>query len=141
VSILRKAGIRPVFKPDSNSPQVRLAAIERMASQMRKRSADRSEAFIINSDPERWLVISEKATACDRFLADAFEAGYVWDEHMVSVGNKQVRKPKKDGWFEHGMNTSEYLELNFGQEFKAPKPKPQSSQQSYPAQGPMSWAV
>jgi len=50
----------------------------------------------------------------DRFLADAFEAGYVWDEHMVSVGNKQVRKPKKDGWYEHGMNCSEYLELNFG---------------------------
>jgi hypothetical protein len=28
----------------------------------------------------------------------------VWDEHFVSVGSKQIRKPKKDGWFEHGQN-------------------------------------
>jgi len=48
------------------------------------------------------------------FLVDALEAGYVWDEHMVSVGNKQIRRPKKDGWFEHGMNCLEYLELTFG---------------------------
>jgi hypothetical protein len=73
-------------------------------------AADRSEAFAINSDPERWLVISERATTPDRFLADGFEAGYVWDEHMVSRGNKQVRKPKKDGWYEHGQNCAEYLE-------------------------------
>jgi hypothetical protein len=31
---------------------------------------------------------------------------------MASVGSKQMRKPKKDGWFEHGMNCAEYLELN-----------------------------
>ena len=49
-----------------------------------------------------------------KFLADGFEAGYVWDEHFVSVGSKQIRKPKKDGWFEHGQNCHEYLELNFG---------------------------
>jgi hypothetical protein len=33
---------------------------------------------------------------------------------FVSVGSKQVRKPKKDGWFEHGQNCHEYLEVNFG---------------------------
>jgi hypothetical protein len=33
---------------------------------------------------------------------------------MVSVGNKQVRKPKADGWFEHGQVCCQYLELNFG---------------------------
>jgi len=32
-----------------------------------------------------------------------------------------MRKRKKDGWFEHGMNCAEYLELNFG---SSPKPKP-----------------
>jgi hypothetical protein len=88
--------------------------VERMAAQMRKRAADRSEAFVVNSDPEHWLIISEKATVPEKFLADGFEAGYVWDEHTVSVGNKQVRRPKKDGWFEHGQNCAEYLELNFG---------------------------
>src|SRR6185503_6605515 len=50
------------------------------------------------------------------FLTDGFEAGYVWDEHYVSIGSKQIRKPKKDGWYEHGQNCTEYLELNFGGE-------------------------
>jgi hypothetical protein len=30
------------------------------------------------------------------------------------VGQYEIRKPKKDGWFEHGQNCNEYLELNFG---------------------------
>ncbi len=114
VKTLRARGIKPVYVDDSNSPAVRLAMVERIAAQMRKRAADRSEAFLINANADQWLTISEKATVPDRFLADGFEAGYVWDEHMVSVGNKQVRRPKKDGWYEHGQNCAEYLELNFG---------------------------
>ena len=111
---LHAKGIFPRYIADSNSPSVRLAMVERMAAQMRKRAADRTEAFAVNSAPERWLRISEQSTMQDRFLADGFEAGYVWDEHMVSVNNKQVRKPKKDGWYEHGQNCAEYLEANFG---------------------------
>lgn len=118
---LEAKGIRPVSIPDSNSPGTRLAAVERMAAQMRKRAANREEAFVV-SNSDRWLRISEQSTVVDRFLADGFEAGYVWDEHLVSVNNKQVRKPKKDGWYEHGQNCAEYLELNFGLE--PPKPKP-----------------
>lgn len=114
VSILRNRGFRMRFVPDSNSPAVRLGAIERMAAQMRKRTADRQETFLVAKAPERWLRVGEQGTALDAFLADALEAGYVWDEHMVSVGNKQVRKPKKDGWYEHSCNVIEYLELNFG---------------------------
>ncbi len=134
VKTLREKGIRPVYIGDSNSPAVRLAMVERMAAQMRKRAADRSEAFVINSDPEYWLTISEKSTTPDRFLADGFEAGYVWDEHTVSVGNKQVRKPKKDGWYEHGQNCAEYLELNFGHAMVV-KPAAKSN----PPPPPVSW--
>jgi len=112
---LSQKGINPRSKPDANSPAMRLAAVERMAALMRKRAADRSEAFVV-SNSERWLRISESATIVDRFLADGFEAGYVWDEHLVSVNNKPVRKPKKDGWYEHGQNCAEYLELCFGAE-------------------------
>jgi hypothetical protein len=119
LSILQKRGIRPKYQMDANSPGMRLAAIERMASQMRRRAADRSEAFVV-SDSERWLRISTQATVVDRFLCRGFEAGYVWDEHMVSVSNKQVRKPKKDGWYEHGQNCAEYLELTFGLEVRKP---------------------
>lgn len=124
LAILKQHGIKPRYVPDSNSPAIRLAMIERMAARMRTRAADRTEAFMI-SNAERWLRISEQATVADRFLADGFEAGYVWDEHMVSVANKQVRKPRKDGWYEHGQNCAEYLEANFGGTAakKAPEPR------------------
>ena len=117
---LRKKGLHPRTQMDSNSPAVRLAMVERMAATMRRRTADRQEAFCV-SNSDRWLRVSEQSTLVDKFLADGFEAGYVWDEHMVSVNNKQVRKPKKDGWYEHGQNCAEYLELNFGGEPMKPK--------------------
>jgi len=104
---------------------------------MRKRAANRQEALVV-SDSDRWLRISAQSTMVDRFLADGFEAGYVWDEHMVSVNNKQVRKPKKDGWYEHGMNCAEYLELNFGSEPPKEKPKP-SPPRPQPNLGNVGW--
>lgn len=137
IKTLRAQGIQPRYVADSNSPGIRGALIERIASQMRKRGADREEAVVV-SNSERWLVISERSTVIDRFLADAFEAGYVWDEHMVSVGNKQVRKPKKDGWYEHGMNCAEYLEANFGGMPKVKKEPPPMPRQPT---GPMSWGI
>jgi hypothetical protein len=123
VKILRAKGISAVYVPDANSPAMRLAAIERMAAQMRRRAADHSESFLI-ADNDQWLRVSTQSTVLDRFLADGFEAGYVWDDHLVSVGSKQMRKPRKDGWYEHGQNCAEYLELNFGLEPPKAKPAP-----------------
>jgi hypothetical protein len=114
VKTLRGKGVYPRYVPDSNSPAVRLAMVERQAAYMRQRAADGSEKFLISNHPERWYRVSSQATIPDKFLADGFEAGYVWDEHLVSVNNKPVRKPKKDGWYEHGQNCAEYLEVNFG---------------------------
>jgi hypothetical protein len=94
-------------------------------------------AFVVSSS-DRWLRISEQSTVVDRFLADGYEAGYVWDEHLVSVNNKQVRKPKKDGWYEHGQNCAEYLELNFG--MAAPKVKKPPAGSGYrPPSGDAGW--
>lgn len=114
VDLLRKAGYAPAWKENANAPDVRLACVEALSSHMRRREPDNSEGFLVESDPTRWQRVSLEGMVADGFLTDALEAGYVWDEHLVSVGNKQVRKPKKDGWFEHGMNCLEYLELNFG---------------------------
>ncbi|HYC00420.1 MAG TPA: phage terminase large subunit [Candidatus Limnocylindrales bacterium] len=119
VATLREKGVHPRSVPDSNSPIVRLAMIERMAGQMRKRAADGSEAFLV-SNSDRWLRISADNVVVDRFLTDGFEAGYVWSPHTVSVNNKPVRVPKKDGWYEHGQNCAEYLEVNFGAPWKKP---------------------
>jgi hypothetical protein len=123
VSLLQKAGFSVRWLMNSNAPDVRLAMVERHGGYMRRRVASGGEAFQVN--PGHWLRVSAEATVPWAFLADGFEAGYVWDEHMVSVGSKQVRKPRKDGWFEHGMNCAEYLELNFGSRpYVAPKVRP-----------------
>jgi hypothetical protein len=112
--LVEKLGVMPRYEKDANVPTVRLAVVERIAAQMRQRTAHREEGVVVNADRERWVVVSERSTAPDPWFADGLEAGYVWDEHLISVANKQVRRPKKDGWFEHGMNCAEYLELNFG---------------------------
>jgi hypothetical protein len=122
MTVLKQHGFSPRYESNSNAPNVRLAMVERLASQMRKRTP-RGEAFQVAND-ERWLRISSSASVRDTFLSDGFEAGYVWDEHFVSVGSKQMRKPKKDGWYEHGQNCAEYLELNFGASGVPKKPAP-----------------
>lgn len=111
VSVLIDHGFTPTYKGDSNSPAIRLAMIERIAGHMRRRSPS-GEAFGI--DRERWYRISATSAIQHQFLADGCEAGYVWDQHLISVGNKQMRRPNKDGWYEHGQNCVEYLEHNFG---------------------------
>ena len=114
VDLLRKAGFAPTWRPNANAPDVRLGVIEALGAHMRRRERDGREAFQVETDPERWIRATHEGAVAEPFLTDALEAGYVWDEHMVSLGNKQVRKAKKDGWFEHGMNCLEYLELTFG---------------------------
>lgn len=113
VKVLQDFDIHPIYKENSNAPDVRLAMVERIAGYMRKRTAQ-GEAFGVNSNLSNWLLVSPDAVKSWPFLADGLEAGYVWDEHYVSVGSKQVRKPKKDGWYEHGQNAIEYGEVNFG---------------------------
>ena len=114
VEVLREFGLDPRCVQNANAPNVRLAMVERIASYMRERTPE-GEAFGIESDPEHWLLLNAEGTVRPwKFLADGFEAGYVWDQHFVSVGSKQMRKPKKDGWYEHGQNCVEYMELSFG---------------------------
>jgi hypothetical protein len=113
IEVLKTFGLMPRYKENSNAPDVRLAMVERLAGLMRKRTTQ-GEAFGVEADPAKWLLVTQDQARSWPFVADAFEAGYVWDEHYVSVGSKQLRKPKKDGWYEHGMNCCEYLELNFG---------------------------
>ena len=111
VTVLESLGFTVTWKDDSNNPAVRSGLIERLAGYMRRRSP-LGEAFGIHND--RWLRISPEGVTAMKFVTDGLEVGYVWDDHMVSVGSKQIRKPKKDGWYEHGQNCLEYLEHNFG---------------------------
>jgi hypothetical protein len=113
VKVLQEHGINPAFKDHSNAPDVRLAMIERIGGYMRRRTAQ-GEAFGVESDVSKWMLVSQDVVKPWPFVTDGLEAGYVWDEHFVSVGSKQVRKAKKDGWYEHGQNCIEYGELNYG---------------------------
>ena len=121
--LLAVHGIHARYQTDSNSPAARVALIERIAVQMRGRGLDGEEMLRVSNDAAHWIRLSAHGAATHRMVASAFESGYVWDEHMVSVGSKQMRKPKKDGWHEHPMNAVEYLEANFGQmSLEADKP-------------------
>jgi hypothetical protein len=126
VSVLKAHGFRPKWVDGANRPSIRVALMDRIASQMRKRTP-MGEAYGINSDKTKWLRVTAdgRPPATWEFLADGDEAGYVWDDHAVSEGSKEYRKAKKDGWYEHGQNCKEYLELNFGSVAKkAPEPPP-----------------
>jgi hypothetical protein len=125
-AMLLAHGIVARYQEDSNSPAVRVALIERIAAHLLRRGLDGGEAVIVAKD-DRWLRISANGAVTHRMVADAFEFGYVWDERMVSVGSKQMRKPKKDGWHEHPMNVVEYLEANFGSQPAKKKPPPSRS--------------
>lgn len=114
MNLLRDAGFEPRFHEAGQSPDVLLAMIERLASYMRKRNGKGEEAIQVNSDESRFLRASGEGVDPAPFLAQGFEAGMVWDEHFVSVGSKEVRQPKEDDWFEHGLNCAAALELNFG---------------------------
>jgi hypothetical protein len=127
--ILRAHGIHARFSESSNSPMVRIAIIERIAGQLRARDLVGAEAVLVALD-DRWIQLSQHGLSRLRFLADAFEFGYVWDKHDVSVSNKPVRRPMKDGWYDHGMNCAEYLEANFG--YQPAKPKPASKPLTLP---------
>ena len=137
-ALLLKHGIVARHVESSNSPLVRLSCIEHIASRMRARDLAGQEAFLVAKEA-RWLRISEHGATAFRMLTDGCESGYVWNKHTVSVGNKQVRVPLKDGWYEHAQNCLEYLEANFG--YQPPVPTASASQVYRPIlRGEMSWA-
>ena len=48
-------------------------------------------------------------------LIDGFEAGYVFDDRkFVNAAFPNIRRPKKDGYYDHLQNTIEYAMLNYG---------------------------
>ena len=125
-----------VFVDASNAPDVRTTAIQRLAGYMRQRTAQ-GEAFAIDLD--RFLVVGAQSVRSLKFLADGCEAGYVWSPQFVSVGNKQFQVPIKDGYYEHGQNCLEYLEVNFGRKARQPPTKHEPPPSGPRPLGPASW--
>ncbi len=108
VNILREAGKQPRWRANACAPDVRETVIQNIAGMMRRQSA-----FTINADPARWVMVSSVVTKQTELFTDGIEGSYVWDEHLVSVGNKKVRQPKTDQWVDGWQRCLENTVLNF----------------------------
>jgi hypothetical protein len=88
------------FVPGSNSPKTREFCIQSIAGYMTR------------------LVRGEPALAVDPscpILVDGFEAGYVYDDRSFSGGTlPNIRRAKKDGYYDHLQNCVEYVVANYG---------------------------
>lgn len=111
--ILAAHGVLPVSVPNANQPEQRYQAIQTAGAFMRRVALDGQPAFRVSP---RACVLSKAGRASASFLADGFEAGYVWDDRrLVSVGNRgAIRVPKKDGYYDHAQNGVEYATLSYG---------------------------
>lgn len=135
----RDLDVQPRCNPDGNAPDVRLAAIEHLGVLLRHRSPNGSESFLINTDETKFLIVNKEGPRESAFVHHALEAGYIWDDHFVSVSNKELRRPKEDDKFANAMHCIENIYLNF---CMAPPKRPQTRTVGprRKADGPMSWA-
>lgn len=114
LKLLREAGYRAVSKPNANAADVQLAMIEQLAGMLQRRTLTREESFAINDDPAMWLTYSNDGSVKHTpFMAFAFDGGYVWDKHTISISHKSVRQPFEDDEYANAMHCLENIVLNF----------------------------
>ncbi len=115
IDVLRKkANIIAQWRDNGNAPDVRLAMIENISAYLRRRNAKGEESFAINNDQSRFVIVSKQEDLRESpFVHHAFEGGAVWDQHFVSVSNKELRQMAEDDKFANVMNCISNIELNF----------------------------
>ena len=146
LQLLREAKMSPQWRENANAPDVQLAMIENISSLCRRRLMHGEEAFGIDNNAEHWLEASaDEGIKPQPFITFAFEGGYVWDEHTVSVSNKSVRQPKDDDWYFNAMRCVENIMLNFcvgqktSEELAIQKRDRMIEQRTKVLTGPQSW--
>ncbi len=110
VRTLQDCGVPVRYTPDANDAEVRYAAIQVLAGYMERIARDGSPAFQIA--PRCIELIKEGPTVREReteLLVQAFEVGYIWDEHAYSDAHPNIRKPKKGTRYDDLMNAGEYI--------------------------------
>lgn len=110
--IMADHGIYITAVDGANRPEIRDQAIQLLNRYMTRTALDGASAFQVH--PDRCVLVGADGVKYIPFLADAFEAGYVWDEKARQGLTANIRKPKKDGFYDHCMNCCEYLVLAFG---------------------------
>ena len=111
--VLREYGVNLATIPGANHPDARDRCIQHLAGYM-KRLTRQGPAFAV--DPTRWLLIEPSGIPIEStHFIDALEAGYVWDERAVRhTVSPNTRRPLKDGFYDHAMNSLEYQVLAYG---------------------------
>ena len=112
VQVLHDFGIYPRVIPDANTPTKRDFAIQTVSGYLARRRPNGSPVCAI--DP-RFLVLTGSEQRRDPVLVDGFEVGYVWDDDHAYHGTQyaNLRRPKKDGWYDHAFNGVEYAVIAF----------------------------
>lgn len=106
--VLKAYGIQLQVIKGANHPNARHAAIQQMAGYLRRLTPS-GPALAVN--PRFWIV-AKASRRMSPVLIDGLEAGYVWDDAAAQTG--AVRKPRKDGYYDHAQNCLEYALLKFG---------------------------
>lgn len=112
IATMREYKFAPTWAANSNAPDVREAIIQTLGGMMKRRYGG-EQAFQINSDPARFLMISHAKKKSTKLFVDSVEGSYVWDENLVSVANKKFRQPRSDEWTEGLMRCLENITANF----------------------------
>lgn len=112
INIMREHKMLLRWRENSNSPDVRETVIQTLGGMM-KRRLGAGEGFIVNADESRWLMASHSKIKQTKLFVDSLEGSYVWDDNLVSVGNKRVRQPKVNQWLEGLQRDLENIILNF----------------------------
>lgn len=100
VQVLQEHGIMARHTPGANQPQSRDLAIQRVAQY----------ALRLTSLGTVGLAVHPRC----KVLIDGFEAGYTWDDKSTTnTLTPNVRRPRKDGYYDHLQNCVEYLALAF----------------------------
>jgi hypothetical protein len=111
--ILAEHGVHPIVDErmlSANRPEIRYQAIQNQSQQMRRFAFDGKPAFLIHP---RAVVLTAKGPQWTTFAVDGYEAGYVWDTRAVIGMAAGIRRPKKDGYYDHYQNTEEYATIAF----------------------------
>ncbi len=113
--ILAQHGSFPTSQTHANRPEVRYQAIQTVSGLMRRMALDGEPSFACSP---RGIYLARGSDGRvtptpSSFMADGFEAGYVWDSRQLIGVSSNIRRPKKDGYYDHGMNGVEYGALAF----------------------------
>lgn len=129
MEILRASGFRPTYADNGNAHDVRLGAIENVASLLRWRTVTGEQSLGINDDPSAWLVASNEGIKESAFMHIAFEAGYTWHKNNVSVSSKEILRPVEDDKFANAMHCVENIILNFCAGMTSPQERDRRARQ------------